>query len=361
MPLSKNALREVLSQSFLSASVKIRFFEDEGGINLWNTVLDQLPYVPIKYLVSDLVYHASYMRCVLYERQDVSVILFDRDVPIGIFPLTINHREDGDVVVCTNEGAVYAPLYISSASEKMIRRYDRACLTAVDALCAHLGKINGRAAIPWQAQMSFLASDLYGQMMIWHRLLLERGGTPALSHELYVDLSLPLDDIHMRIRKSYRSLIHKGDTLWKVEVHTDVTPELFTEFRLLHREVAGRTTRSVETWDAQERAVHLGEAFLITLRSPADELIGAAFYAASKHEATYGVAAYRRDLFDQPVSHVAHWHAIQHMKKCGIKWYHIGSRVYPGDLHSPTEKELSIAYFKEGFSTHMFFNVIVGL
>ena len=43
MPLSKNALREVLSQSFLSASVKIRFFEDEGGIDLWNTVLDQLP------------------------------------------------------------------------------------------------------------------------------------------------------------------------------------------------------------------------------------------------------------------------------------------------------------------------------
>ena len=361
MPLSKNALREVLSQSFLSASVKIRFFEDEGGINLWNTVLDQLPYVPTNYLVSNLLYQASYMRCFLRERQDVSVILFDRDVPIGIFPLTINYREDGDIVICTNEGAVYAPLYSSSASEKVIRRYDRACLTAVDALCAHLEKTNGRAAIHWQAQISFLASDLYGQMMIWHRLLLERGGTPALSHELYVDLSLPLDDIHMRIRKSYRSLIHKGDMLWKVEVHTDVTSELFTEFRLLHREVAGRATRSVETWDAQERAVHLGEAFLITLRSSADELIGAALYAVSKHEATYAVAAYRRDLFDQPVSHVAHWHAIQHMKKCGIKWYHIGPRVYPGDLHPPTEKELSIAYFKEGFSTHMFFNVIVGL
>ena len=62
MPLSKNALREVLSQSFLSASVKIRFFEDEGGINLWNTVLDQLPYVPTNYLVSNLLYQASYMR-----------------------------------------------------------------------------------------------------------------------------------------------------------------------------------------------------------------------------------------------------------------------------------------------------------
>lgn len=119
MPLSKNALREVLSQSFLSASVKIRFFEDEGGIDLWNTVLDQLPYVPTNYLVSNLLYQASYMRCFLRERQDVSVILFDRDVPIGIFPLTINYREDGDVVVSTNEGAVYAPLYISSVSEKV--------------------------------------------------------------------------------------------------------------------------------------------------------------------------------------------------------------------------------------------------
>ena len=36
------------------------------------------------------------------------------------------------------------------------------------------------------------------------------------------------------------------------------------------------------------------------------------------------------------------------------QWYEIGRRCYPIDRIKPTEKELSISHFKEGFATHKF-------
>ncbi|BEU86828.1 hypothetical protein TAMA11512_02920 [Selenomonas sp. TAMA-11512] len=352
-----DALREIFRQSFLSSSVKVVFLEN--GEELWKSVLERLPYVPTNYMLSMLSYQASYMRCFLQELQNFSVVLFDKDTAIGIFPLTLNRKEDGGVKLCTNEGAVYAPLYIASTPEKIIRRYDLACLAAVDALRSHLQGQDEGGLLPWQGQISFLESELYDQMMIWYRILLERGGVSSLSHELYVNLSLPFDEIHKGIRRRYRTLIHKGDKLWDVKVHTAVTHDLFNEFRLLHHRVAGRVTRSLETWNEQEKAIQRGESFLVTLCDASQELIGGALYAISRDEGTYAVGAYRRDLFEQPVSHVAHWRAIRYMKENGLKWYHIGTRFYPSDLCRPTEKELSIAYFKEGFATNMVFHVFM--
>lgn len=97
----------------------------------------------------------------------------------------------------------------------------------------------------------------------------------------------------------------------------------------------------------------------MTARQKDGELIGAAFYEFSRDEAVYSVAAYRRDLFDQPVSHAVHNRAIQHMQELGLKWYHIGMRAYSGDMIKPTDKELSISYFKEGLATHAFFRMIL--
>ena len=61
-----------------------------------------------------------------------------------------------------------------------------------------------------------------------------------------------------------------------------------------------------------------------------------------------------RTLFDKPVSHVVQWTAIKHLKELGCRWHYVGQRFYPGDVVQPTEKELNIAYFKEGFATDVF-------
>jgi FemAB family protein len=175
-----------------------------------------------------------------------------------------------------------------------------------------------------------------------------------MSHGLYVDLSLSLDDIRLSFRKSYRPLISKGLAIWTTDVVERVDSEVLEDFRRLHLKVAGRATRSGRSWELQREAVASGDAFLVTLRDKAGALVGGGLFLLSGSEALYAVGVYERDLFQMPLGHVVQYKAIETMKRLGLRWYFIGARPYPGDSPSPTEKEVQIGEFKEGFSTHCY-------
>ena len=82
--------------------------------------------------------------------------------------------------------------------------------------------------------------------------------------------------------------------------------------------------------------------------------MGGGFHVASDDEGSAAVAAYNRDLFDRPLGHAVQMRAIRELKERGCKWYYLGERCYPKQTPMPTEKELKISHFKEGFSTHTF-------
>ena len=172
---------------------------------------------------------------------------------------------------------------------------------------------------------------------------------------------MDLSEIKSSIRKRFKSLVNLGERLWTVNVCDSISDEEFREFRELHYKVAGRRTRSIETWNMQKKAIDNKEAFLITLRNDYSDLVGAGLFYISRDEGVYAVGAYNRDLFDKPVSHVVQMRAIQHMKEIGLRWYRIGTRFYQTDDRTTTDKEYNIAYFKEGFSTNMFLNIITKL
>ena len=118
--------------------------------------------------------------------------------------------------------------------------------------------------------------------------------------------------------------------------------------------MAGRETRSIETWNLQKEAVIHKDDFVILLFDSYEKLIGASLYTTTGTEGSYAVAAYDRSLFDQPVGHISQWLAILHMKELGIKWYHVGTRFYEKDWNAPSEKEVAIGHFKEGWATNLF-------
>lgn len=353
--MEAEVLRPHMRRVFEEDGIEVIFGTEDTSHALWNSTLDQMGYIPTPYLSTSLDYQHAYMECFLDEIIDVSVIFKIKDRVLGLWPLSINSTKKG-VEVRTNQGAVLPPIFIKNTSEKVMRKIDRACLSALDSLCSLIGCNDSGT---WQSEMIFFDGTLSGANRVWYRLLMEKAATAHPFHELYVDLALSPEEIHRRWRKSYRSLIHEGERLFDVTVHEAVPPSPFDEFRQLHFNVAGRATRSLETWEIQEEAIRAGCGFLVTARQKDGELIGAAFYEHSRDEAVYSVAAYRRDLFDQPISHVIHNRAIQHMHTLGMKWYHIGTRAYPGDMIKPTEKELSISYFKEGLATHAFFRMIL--
>ena len=184
------------------------------------------------------------------------------------------------------------------------------------------------------------------------------GGRCFAREELYVDLNKTYDEIHKNIRKSYKSLINYGVRNWKIKFYREVDTILFEKLKDMHFVVAGRKTRSDESWDLQYVAINNGTAFIAVIED-ADKIIGWALFNLSRDECYYGVGVFDRTMFDKPISHFLQDSVIKYLQdNTDIKWYYLGHRFYKGDYYVPTEKELNIAYFKEAFATDKFINLL---
>ena len=191
----------------------------------------------------------------------------------------------------------------------------------------------------------------------WYSLLQDKGAMPKMSQELYCDLNYNDERYLQLIRDKYRSHIRKAEKLWNIEVHHKVSDELFDQFEQFHIEVVGFRTRSHKTWQQLKDAVNQGQAFCVFAFDENQQLIGAALYSHTKTQAVYSVGVYDRNLFDKPISHGVHYKAIVEMKNRGLKAYHLGPRCHQNEWMKPSDKEVQIGHFKEGFATSSLFRL----
>ncbi len=320
----------------------------------WDSVLDKSGYIPVEYTVSSLTYQYTYVKCFFEKVLDLSVIVYERNRPVCIWPLTLLFHE-GNYWFATNEKEILPPFFTEEIQLKERKNIITDCLKALERVHDFLAVNNTVKALQTKCRLP-------GNTEQWFRKCMENGAQADLICELYTDLGLELDDIHRQIRKCYHSLINKAAVLWNAEVLTSVSVEQFELFHRKHIEVAGRVTRSQETWDLQREMINSGHAFLVMLTDQNNGFVGGGLFEYSRDESLYSVGVYDRELFDRPVSHLVQWTAIRHMKELGLKRYKIGQRFYPGktgNLREPTEKELSISYFKEGFATDFLTSIIL--
>jgi FemAB family protein len=336
-----SAIEEFVRAQRARAPFESRWLADEAAG--WAEVLAAASHVPLPYTVSFLRYQEAYVAEHADAYVDLSLVALNAGQPVAVWPLCAYVNSTG-WHLATQEGPVRPPLFVAGAPEKTQKRVIADCLAWLDRLGAGLGLTH------WTGVETLRS----GEFDVWHRQLMERGAKPSLTHGLGVDLSLPLETIRLNFRKSYRPLIARGLSLWKVAVLASTRTPEFDEFRRLHLEVAGRVTRAEKTWELQHDALARGDAFLVTLRDDSDRLVGGGYFHVSRTDALYGVGVYDRKLFEMPLGHVVQMKAIEHMQRKGLSWYFIGARPYPTDQPSPTEKELSIARFKEGFATTIF-------
>lgn len=179
-------------------------------------------------------------------------------------------------------------------------------------------------------------------------ILLDAGNTPENMYAIAIPLCYPEDILWSHIRKRYKSLIHKGEREFQcrlIDANT-VTKEDIEAFRLLHKSVSGRSTRSHASWIQQFEAIKANEAFSVFLLLEGN-LVGASYFLCGLTRCYYGVGAYRRELFDRPVAHVALWQAIREAKRRGCAFFDVG-RWHAKTSNAP-EKEQNISHFKRGF------------
>lgn len=311
----------------------------------WEHTIKSLGYIPVSYSNSWIDYQLAYQRGRGGNWWDVSLILVHDRRACGIWPLTYS-QIDSEYLVSSQGLPILPPLFKDDFKGKVRKSVVKQCIELLEKLC-QMDKINSYDS----------AESFYGQANLsvseWHEQLMGKGATVGLKHELFVDLSLDIELIKTHFRKSYKPLINAGLRDWKVELVADAELSVWQEFRELHLAVAGRVTRSSESWELQYKAMSEGDAFCVVLRDQIGRMVGCGYFNLTSHEGVYSVAAYDRSLFDKPLGHTVQFVAIQEMKKRGLRWYKIGARPYRSETPTPSEKEVSIADFKQGFATHV--------
>lgn len=324
----------------------------------WNIIENEKKnLVPVSHAYQFVLYQNEYFKEYCDEYINCSIILYNKKEAIGIWPLSVSLKEGRWRLSSWDGDFVLPPILLDLLGIKGKRKIYSQCFEICDEICREL-EID-----QWVSK----ESGISGEVSLWIRMLLERKNScQRMSVEAWVDLSEEQDKIFSSFRKSYKSCITKGERLWDSEIINRSCSEekiesCFHSFEKLHIEVAGRRTRTHETWEKQCCSVKQTNDFAVLLYDKECKLVGASLYNTSGSFGYYGVGAYKRELFEFPLAHVSQWKAIKYMKEIGLRWYHLGTRFYEADWNEPTSKEISIGHFKEGFANRFFpsFYVII--
>ena len=311
----------------------------------WRQTTKKIAYLPVDYSAPVIDYQIEYFSGNGLACKDISLVLMHDNSPCGLWPLSATFEADGRWRIGSNGAAVLPPLFVAGLARKSVKSVTASCFKLLVSLCAHIGQPSFDCAEPFSGGEG---------LSVWHDQLMQGNAKVKLRHDLFIDLSGSLVEIKSGFRKSYKSLITSGSKLWKIQVITVADPQQWDEFRALHRTISGRVTRSEKSWLLQHDAIVSGDAFFVCLRDDAENMVGGGFFNVTEHEGFYTVGAYDRSLFDKPLGHVVQYHAIEEMKIRGLKWYKLGPRFYPSDIPSPSDKEITISQFKQGFASHIF-------
>jgi FemAB family protein len=343
----------LLAGAPLAENARLRADDAEG----WDAVWRKLRARPVAASAGMIDYmHAYLAGAAQWSLADASLVLASDGRPCGLWPLTLGGAA---AATLTAQGEPIAPpLFAAGVSPRTIKRLVGECLDWLARASRSLGQETLLCREPPQPGFADDGlSEFYQQA--WRR----GADLARLRHDMYVDLEPELDEIRAGWRKSYRPLVTSGQRLWAVHVMDAVDPnrETWEAFVALHRKVAGRETRPIETWEHQRRMLTAGEALLVSLADAQGEMVGAGYFQITDREALYSVAAYDRSLFDKPLGHVVQARAIEEFKRRGLAWYKLGEMKFAGDPDRPNDKELSISAFKQGFASRLFATPVYSL
>ena len=310
-----------------------KMLDDE---NVWVRIENSADsMVPVSYAYQFVLYQNEYFKERYMEIYNCSIVLYNKNTPVGIWPLSVFRKEDGVWGISAWGGReVLCPIMTKTFSIKGKRKIFTKCFSILKKIC-------NRFNINQWISKDFVIEE---GVSLWTRMLLENNNyCNNFNIEAYVDLENDERKIFSLIRKSYKSYITSGEKMWtpiiiNCKSGNEAIESCFDNFEKLHIKVAGKRTRSHETWKRQCESVKRSGDFVVLLNDKNNELVGASLYSTSGSCGYYSVGVYKRELFEFPLAHVSQWEAIKYMKNIGLKLYHIGTMYYEIDCNQQTHK-----------------------
>ncbi|MDA8846074.1 hypothetical protein N9N60_05050, partial [Candidatus Pelagibacter bacterium] len=285
------------------------FPEADMDPDKWQEILKNPGRTPsIPHLFNTVKYFVAYFSD--NDSLNLSLVLYEKQEAVGIMPLMVHKDESNNWILSSNGADIIVNLIFDLSKQLKIKK------------CRFVN------------MQLFNLSD-------WYTNLLELADETFTAHFLFIDLSLSIEEIKSRFRRRVKSIINKGLRDWNIQVHEKPTNELFDSFRLLHKLVAGRSTRPFQSWKMQKHQIECKESFLVTASDDKNCLVGAGLFAYSENLAEYMSGVYNREL-NTPCSHAIQMKVIEKLKEKGLKWYELGQKylIIDKNKNPATKKEL---------------------
>ena len=165
------------------------------------------------------------------------------------------------------------------------------------------------------------------------------------SHDMYVDLTFSENDLWKSLRKSYKSLINS--TLKQIIFKNEIDENDFILCKNFHHIIAGRKTRSDETWKLQYDSIQKGKSKIFMAYDSEKNLLGFSLFQIGDDTVSYSVGVYDREKFKNlAISHALIWKSILHFKE-SHKLLYLGNSSYKKEILDKKLKDIN--YFKMGF------------
>jgi len=273
-----------------------------------------------------------------YETENLSFIVVDDTGPIAICPLL---KEKGAFAAAGGGKYGALPALANSLTESRREKILKFIFEKIDSLAEmkNVKKALCRASPLARNKLKF-------NYLVKHGYL-----DDSLNTEL-IDLTRPIEEIWVAVRKGHKYDINRGKKSFKVELfdRDNADKGIFDQYRLLHHKAAGRVTRPVETFDMMYQWLMSGDGLLCGL-SHEGRFVGFSYVCLYKEAAYYASASDDPEFVTEaPISHLIQWEITNYLKAKGFKTYEIGVQQFGPQVNDvPNAKDISISLFKRGF------------
>ena len=343
--LSKKSSDNAISSNTGSGDLKIISKSDKSFASLWNKFSDTNK-TPISYSIAWL----DFCKKILRENfvKDLSFVVFEGNEPLSIVPLIMENGSYGKQFSVKNGYLLRAPAFAPGMPNRLRKKVEKTVFLCIeesaqkDGVCLHRALIDPMFIIDDMRRYNYLLQFDYLNSSILTNV---------------IDLQLPRDVLWANLRKSYRPLIN-GE-MKKYESLTldsqSISIESFSELKKLYLLASGRQIYDDSEWSMLYEMIKEGQGMLALARLD-NEAIGACLFNHLNGKAYYSFSAndpqYEKKYF---ISHLLIWKAIEYYLERKFKFLELGWQFYRGQLpESPSDKEISISHFKNGFGGFSF-------
>lgn len=315
--------KEKFIKEFKRSQIKFVSF-DRSFIGDWDEEINRFDEISLQFISDTIFYDLEY---------------FEIDFEASIVCLV---KEENEIcalkLYAGKNNAIYAQVYFGNAFDINLGKRVIKCIMSV----FQSGKFKVKSL---RMPYSNTLINLYTiQLSFFDKI------KPSI--EMYVDLSKSKEELWKNIRKSYKSLINKGER--EFEIQSKFNSEIWEKCKLFHLRVAGKKTRSDQTWEIQKNLIEKGKAKLLYIIDD-DELLGFTLITLGKTICSYSIGVYDRNKFSKlSISHILIWNAILYLRNSNFKLLHLGT--YSPEEHLNDQKLYNINQFKMGFSNHLINN-----